>query len=150
MKRFPVLLAALGVWAGTKAAAAESEPTTASIHNKTLVACVMLEKLEQRDGSALIIIDEQERFDAIVFGERAAGKWMAGSDFFRRTPADQQAYPPETADKHTVVQVAVYVDDVVIECFNLPGRATGRIGLIGHHADRPVEDLRTWHCRLPE
>jgi hypothetical protein len=77
------------------------------IRDKTLVAWVTLENLEQQSGSAVTIIDKQERFDAIVFGERVAGKWMAGSDSFRRTPADQQVYPPETANSSTLVQVAV-------------------------------------------
>ena len=68
------------------------------IHDKTLVAWVSLANLSQLAGSALTLIDDRERFDAIVFGERAPRRWMAGSDFFRRTPGDQSAYPPETAD----------------------------------------------------
>jgi hypothetical protein len=82
-------------------------PQDAPLRDKTLVAWVAPATLTQRGGSVLTIIDKQERFDAIVFGERATGKWMAGSDFFRRTPADQQAQPPETADANTVVQVAI-------------------------------------------
>jgi len=75
--------------------------------DKTLVAWVSLTDTEQRAGSALTLIDDQERFDAIVFGERTPGKWMAGSDFFRRTPADQSAYPEETADARTVVEIVI-------------------------------------------
>ncbi len=93
-------------------AAGDSQPEM--IRDKTLVAWVSLTNLSQRAGSALTLIDEHERFDAIVFGERAPGKWMAGSDFFRRTPGDQSAYPSETADDKTIVMVAVvYKDDFI-------------------------------------
>jgi len=34
-----------------------------------------------------------------------------------------------------------YLDDILIECFNLPATATGRIGCIGK-----VTDLRAWQC----
>jgi hypothetical protein len=105
-----VLLAPLGSLraADSPFLAAGPQPQQKSpLRDKTLVAWVAPATLTQRGGSVLTIIDNQERFDAIVFGERVAGRWMAGSDFFRRTPADQQAYPPETADADTVVQVAV-------------------------------------------
>jgi hypothetical protein len=52
---------------------------------------------------------EGEDFDAIVLGERVRGRWMAGSDFFRRTQdeKEQAACPQETARPDTMVQVAV-------------------------------------------
>jgi sucrose-6-phosphate hydrolase SacC (GH32 family) len=74
--------------------------------DKTLVAWVIPANLTQQGGSALTI-QSGDRFDAIVFGERARGRWMAGSNFFRRTPADQQSYPVETADDTTMVQIAI-------------------------------------------
>lgn len=77
------------------------------IGDKTLVAWVCLADLGQRGGSALTLIDPAERFDAIVFGEIAPRKWMPGSDFFRRTPRDQSAWPAEDAAPGTLVQVAV-------------------------------------------
>jgi len=85
-----------------------------TIRDKTLVAWVSLADLSQRGGSALTLIDDRERFDAIVFGERAPRRWMAGSDFFRRTPGDQSAYPQETADDETTVKITiVYAGDVI-------------------------------------
>ena len=36
-------------------------------------------------------------FDGIVFGELSPAKWMAGSDFHRRTDRRQDAWPAETA-----------------------------------------------------
>jgi hypothetical protein len=77
------------------------------IADKTLVAWVYLADTTQRGGSVLTLIDDEERFDAIVFGEKTPGKWMAGSDFFRRTEDDQSDYPVETADAKTLVQIAV-------------------------------------------
>jgi sucrose-6-phosphate hydrolase SacC (GH32 family) len=55
----------------------------------------------------LTLDDSQSHFDGIVFGELAAGKWMAGSDFFRRTSKDQKDWPTETATPKTRVQVAI-------------------------------------------
>ena len=54
------------------------EPRPLKIEDKTLVTWVHLADLVQRGGGALTIIDPAERFDAIVFGERHAGRWMAG------------------------------------------------------------------------
>ena len=50
---------------------------------KTLVSWVTLDNLTQRGGSALTI-QSGDRFDAIVLGEKVRGRWMAGSDYFRR------------------------------------------------------------------
>ena len=77
------------------------------LRDKTLVAWVTLADLKQRAGSVLTLIDPQERFDAIVFGEIAPGRWMPGSDFFRRTPHDQSAWPLETAGPETLLQMAL-------------------------------------------
>jgi|SanBayMetagenome_1026888.scaffolds.fasta_scaffold00571_6 hypothetical protein len=116
-------------------AGAEPETTPEEAHqvpaitDKTLVAWVYLANTTQRGGSALTLIDplermnsarfaggggsglkeedQNERFDAMVFGELAAGKWMAGSDMFNRTLRDQAALPEETADAGTLVQMAI-------------------------------------------
>jgi len=77
--------------------------------NKTLVAWVIPANLSQQGGSVLTI-QSGDRFDAIVFGERAGGRWMAGSNFFRRTQANQGGYPAETADDKTMVQIAIVYD----------------------------------------
>jgi len=77
------------------------------IRDKTLVAWVYVSDLTQRGGSVLTLIDKAEHFDAIVLGEVAQGKWMAGSDFFRRTHKDQSGWAAETADPKTRVQLAV-------------------------------------------
>ena len=82
-------------------------PRIGTLVDKTLVAWVAPARLDQQGGAALSLIDPQERFDAIVLGEVAAGRWMAGSDFFRRTPNQQTSWPAETADPKTTVQIAI-------------------------------------------
>ena len=81
--------------------------TTGTITDKTLVAWVRLAGTRQRAGSAVTLIDENERFDGIVFGELAPGKWMAGSDSFRRTEKQQGAYATEAPDGKAFVQIAI-------------------------------------------
>ena len=77
------------------------------IRDKTLVAWVTPANLTQRGGSVLTIEKAGGVFDAIVFGEITPGKWMPGSDGFRRTKRDQERFPAETADSNTLVQVAI-------------------------------------------
>ncbi|HOD81016.1 MAG: Levanase precursor [Planctomycetes bacterium ADurb.Bin126] len=84
--------------------------------DKTLVAWVAPGNLTQRGGSALTI-QSGERFDAIVLGERAVGRWMAGSNFFQRTQGDQNANPAETADDKTLVQIAIVYDGPEIRIY---------------------------------
>jgi type 1 glutamine amidotransferase len=73
--------------------------------DKTLVSWVTLADTAQQGGSALTIQRGLE-FDGIVFGEKAPGKWMAGSNFFARTERDQGA-AAEQADAKTVIQMAI-------------------------------------------
>jgi len=74
--------------------------------DKTLVSWVTLANTAQQGGSALTI-QHGEQFDAIVFGERAPGKWMAGSDFFQRTQRDQQVNSVEKGDGKWPIQMAI-------------------------------------------
>src|SRR2546430_1609291 len=87
------------------ATAAQGGETTV-IADRTLVAWVSPANLTQRGGSVLTLERDGGVFDAIVFGEVAPGKWMAGSNSFARTEKDQQA-PAETADAMTLVQIAI-------------------------------------------
>lgn len=74
--------------------------------DKTLVSWVRLENTTQRGGSALTI-QRVDQFDGIVFGEKEPGRWMAGSDFFRRTQGQQGANTAENADAATLIQMAI-------------------------------------------
>ena len=56
------------------------------LHEKTLEAWVALSNLDQQGGGVVSLeAGEGGAFDAIVFGERAPKKWIAGSSFFQRT-----------------------------------------------------------------
>jgi len=77
------------------------------IKDKTLVVWAAPADLDQRGGSALTLDDMKTHFDGIIFGELARGKWMAGSDYHKRSQKDQKARPAETANKNTFVQVAI-------------------------------------------
>jgi len=87
----------------------------AAIRDKTFVAWVAPANLTQRGGGVLMIEDGEHHFDGIVFGEVAPEKWMAGSDGFQRTDLRQDAWPNETANAGTFVQIAiVYAGNEVI------------------------------------
>jgi len=77
------------------------------LKDKTLVAWITLANLTQRGGSVLTLDDQDSHFDGIVFGEVSPAKWMAGSDFYKRTQRDQASCPAETAGPNTLVQVAI-------------------------------------------
>jgi sucrose-6-phosphate hydrolase SacC (GH32 family) len=74
--------------------------------DKTLVSWVCVANTTQQGGSALTI-QSYDRFDGIVFGERVAGKWMAGSEGFTRTQGSQQENAAENADNTTLIQMAI-------------------------------------------
>jgi hypothetical protein len=87
------------------------------IIDKTLVAWVRLENTDQQGGSALTLFDDAEHFDAIVFGEVQPRRWMAGSDFFRRTPQDQASYPVEQAAPGELLQIAIAYQGRVVTVY---------------------------------
>ncbi|MCX6834287.1 MAG: hypothetical protein NTW07_04005, partial [candidate division Zixibacteria bacterium] len=74
--------------------------------DKTLVSWVCLANTTQQGGSALTI-QRGDQFDGVVFGEKQAGKWMAGSDIFNRTQVNQQPNSVEKADDKTLIQMAI-------------------------------------------
>jgi len=78
-----------------------------NITDKTLVVWAAPADLAQRGGSALTIDDMKSHFDGIIFGELAPAKWMAGSDFHRRSQRDQESRVAETTGPDTFVQVAI-------------------------------------------
>lgn len=102
---FAVLLALIGCAGAVALVANGAEPIP--LKDKTLVAWVAPANLTQRGGSVLTIDDQNGHFDGIVFGEIAPAKWMAGSDFYRRTDKGQGDWPAETADAKTFVQIAI-------------------------------------------
>jgi hypothetical protein len=83
---------------------------------KTLVSWLTLDNLTQRGGSALTI-QRGDQFDAIVFGEKEPGRWMAGSENFTRTQTEQGANPAEQADGKSLIQVAIVYKSDGIEIY---------------------------------
>jgi hypothetical protein len=85
---------------------AVSTPLTRPVKSKTLEAWVRLDNLKQRGGGVVGVqsLDGQV-FDAIVFGEREPGRWIAGSDHFKRT--QDFGGPQETVAKDELVHIAV-------------------------------------------
>lgn len=78
-----------------------------TIRDKTIVAWVYLANTSQQGGGVLTLDDGNSNFDAVVFGEIAAGKWMAGSEHLSRSQRDQDKSPWEEAKPETCVQIAV-------------------------------------------
>ncbi|ADB18702.1 protein of unknown function DUF1549 [Pirellula staleyi DSM 6068] len=65
---------------------AESDPLPVATKAKTLLASVKLDSLDQRAGGVVSLqLLDGNQFDAIVYGEQEPRRWMAGSDFFKRT-----------------------------------------------------------------
>ena len=75
--------------------------------DKTFVAWASPANTFQRGGSVITIQEPGKAFDALVFGELATGRWMAGSEGFRRSTHDQNSWPQESADPRQFVQVAI-------------------------------------------
>ena len=73
---------------------------------RTLEAWVSLSHLNQRGGGVIgIESTEGGRFDSIVFGEMEPKRWLAGSDFFRRSQSP--AGTDETAGAGELVHMAI-------------------------------------------
>ncbi len=103
-----------GLAVGGKTGHALSAPLRNNVKARTFAAWVKLNDLNQR-GGAVISLQSLDGgvFDAIVFGEREPGRWMAGSDGFQRTK--DFAAPPETDANKQFVHVAIsYHDDGTI------------------------------------
>jgi len=85
-----LLLESGQAWAGTS-------PLSMNLDQKSLEVWVQLTDLQQRGGGAMSVQSlNGARFDAIVFGEKDPGQWLAGSNTFARTqsfrgPREQDA-----------------------------------------------------------
>jgi len=79
--------------------------------DKTLVVWVAPADLTHRGGSALTI-QSGDQFDGIVFGELQPGKWMAGSDFYKRTEKAQDKYIFGAIEDARIYSTALTVDEI--------------------------------------
>jgi len=100
-------------------------PVQTDVAEKTLEAWVRLGTLAQRGGAAIAIgTRDGVIFDALVFGEREPGRWMAGSNNFQRSGSFDGS--DEAEAEHRPVHVAiVYRADGTIEGYR-EGRPYGR------------------------
>lgn len=80
-------------------------PSFSTLNDKTLVVWCSLSNLDQQSGGTLCIEGESQ-FDGIVFGEIAPGKWMAGSELYKRSQMDQSNWALEQAGPEELVQIA--------------------------------------------
>ncbi|MBX9680254.1 MAG: DUF1553 domain-containing protein [Gemmataceae bacterium] len=106
-----------GVTFDGKTGFAKSTSLPQALSAKTLEAWVRLATLDQAGGGVMSVqADAGGVFDAIVFGEREPRRWMAGSDFFRRTR--ELKGPAETSAANEVVQIAItYAPDGTITAY---------------------------------
>ncbi len=95
-----------------------------SLKAKTIEVWVQLDRLDQRGGGAISVQTRDGAiFDAIVFAEREPGRWMAGSDNFRRYRSVPGSIETEAASRP--IQVAItYAEDGTIRVFR-EGRPYG-------------------------
>ncbi len=92
-------------------------PLKVDVREKTLEAWVALETLDQGGGAAISLeTGDGQVFDAIVFGERQARKWIAGSNGFERT-RDLDAAGEDRGPGELVQMAAVYRADGVIQLY---------------------------------
>jgi hypothetical protein len=100
-------------------------PLSANVGEKTLEAWVALANLEQRGGGVLSLeTNDGTVFDAVVYGEREAKRWMAGSNTFVRT-RDLEAAEESTIAPDLVHIAAVYQADGTIALYR-NGSAYGK------------------------
>jgi hypothetical protein len=83
-----------------------SAPLTRDLREKTLEAWVSLATLDQRGGGVITVEDTKGSvFDSIVFAEKEAQRWVAGSNNFRRSQNTGGA--AETAKPGELIHIVV-------------------------------------------
>lgn len=76
------------------------------IKDKTLVSWVSVDDPDCGGGTALSIGDGS-LWDGLVFGEKVSRKWMAGSEFWHRTPGQDVLTQGEDVQRDQVHQIAL-------------------------------------------
>ncbi|HVC92610.1 MAG TPA: DUF1553 domain-containing protein [Pirellulales bacterium] len=104
---------------------AATAPLSRPLAAKTLEAWVQLANLDQRGGGVIGVqsLDGTE-FDSIVYGEREARRWLAGSDHFIRTQDVGGGAETEAFERPIHVAVVYATDNTITVYRN--GRAYGR------------------------
>ena len=93
---------------------AVSKPLPVDLEAKTLEAWVRLKDLQQRGGGVLgVQTRDGSVFDSIVFGEKEPGRWMAGSENFRRTASFGGPVESEAAERIVHVAIVYHADGTI-------------------------------------
>lgn len=96
---------------------AATSPLARPLTAKTFAAWVRLADLTQRGGGVIGVQSfDGAKFDAIVYGEREPGRWVAGSNFFLRTQDVGGAAEAEAAQRPVHIAV-VYAADRTITVY---------------------------------
>lgn len=104
---------------------AKSGPLPKKLKAKTLEAWVMLDNLTQRGGGVMTVQEKDGGvFDSLVFAEKTAGHWVAGSNFFARSELFEGTAETEATTRPVHVAV-VYQADGTISGYR-DGKAYGR------------------------
>jgi hypothetical protein len=94
-----------------------TKPLTQDVREKTLEAWLYLPTLKQGAGSAITLeAANGSAFDAVVFAERQANKWVAGSNSFVRTK-DLTAPLEESKPAEVIHLAIVYASDNTITLY---------------------------------
>lgn len=97
-----------------KQSLARSEPLKKDLKAKTLEAWVLLDTPDQQGGGVLTVQDLRGVvFDSIVYAEKSAKEWLAGSDHHKRT-RDFSGAPDAEAAKRPVHIAISYANGKVI------------------------------------
>ena len=83
---------------------------------KTLVSWVMMQDRNIKAGS-ILTLQEENKFDGIIFAEKMDDKWMAGSDNWTRSENNQEKYPGWDAKMASLVQMAIVYQKELISIF---------------------------------
>ena len=77
--------------------------------NKTMVVWISPKNLTQQSGGVMTVEDGPgNTFDAVDFGERTAGQWMSGSDFFNRSPINNGGASESVVDPGEIMLAIAY------------------------------------------
>jgi len=98
-----------------------------------------------KDSGTAILVDGN---GATEFG----GMRQDGSNFQVEDRVDREASLPRTCHFRLLLKsslIEFYLDDQMIQCYNLPGGLTGRIGLVAGGRHAAFSDLRAWYDANP-
>jgi hypothetical protein len=94
---------------------AVTEPIKQTLKEKTLEVLLQLDSLDQQGGGVMTIQSSAGGlFDAIVFAEKRAGQWLAGSNNFHRTQSFGGPTETEAVDRPVHIAIVYQLDGKVI------------------------------------